>query len=345
MILYIIRFSLSLAIVLGFYKVILEKERSFVFNRFFLLGGLAISLVVPLISFTGPEDFKVILNTTQQNINYGIIRWELMVNIAYLLVTSVLFVRLAFDIRNLLRRAQTGELKIIDGTKVLLTDQTEPPYSFFNAVYINKQEFNHINLELIKHELAHVQQGHTFDILFVEFIKTVFWINPMLGLYKRCMQLNHEFLADHIAVAYARSTSDYQKALLNYFSAEEPVSIASGFNFSLTKKRLLMMTKSKSKTQRIKQLMALPILALIFWSCSDNGGVSGKEMLEYWRYTANMEEILRTGSMNDEDLKEGVIQPIETKAQYDELVELYNRMNSAQKKSVYELPPYLEPIE
>ena len=105
------------------------------------------------------------------------------------------------------------------------------------------------------------------------------------------------------------------------------------------------MKKRKSKTQYLKQLMALPLIAFILWSCSDNQGVTGKEMLKYWRYTANMEEILRTGQMNEKDLEEGIILPIENKAEYDALQDIYNRMNSNQKKSVYELPPYLEPIE
>jgi len=239
MILYILRFSLSLAIVFVFYKVILEKERTFAFNRFFLLGGLAVSLMVPLISFSGPEELKVILNTTQQNIKHSIIQWELFINISYLLITSVLLIRFGLDIRKLLKSVRSGELKIIDGAKVILTNQTEPPYSFFKYVFINKKKFDNINTELIKHELAHVQQGHTLDILFVEFVKTVLWINPMLGIFKKSMQLNHEFLADHFAIAYAPSISEYQKVLLTYFTAAESVNIASGFNFSLTKKRLL----------------------------------------------------------------------------------------------------------
>lgn len=68
-------------------------------------------------------------------------------------------------------------------------------------------------------------------------------------------------------------------------------------------------------------------------------------MLKYWRYTANMEEILLTGGMNENDLKDGIILPIENRKQYDELQDIYSRMNSSQKKSVYELPAYLEPIE
>ncbi|MEQ8473811.1 MAG: M56 family metallopeptidase [Marinoscillum sp.] len=341
MILYVLRFSLSLAIVYGFYRLVLEKEKSFVFNRTYLLAGLLVSLVVPLISFSGPEEFKAIFSVAQQNFNSSTIRWEQLINLAYLLISFVFFIRFAVDIRRLLRVVRTGELKIVDGSKIILTDQVEPPYSFFKYVFINRDQFEHVNSELIVHELTHVRQGHTIDILIIELIKAVFWINPMIGVYKRAMQLNHEFLADLVAIKHSPNTLHYQEILLGYFAAKEPVNIASGFNFSLTKKRFRMMTKSKSKTQYIKQLMVLPVLALILWACSDNAGVTGKEMLQYWRYTANMEEILRTGSMNEKDLKEGIIQPIRTRKEYDDLADIYNRMNSAQKESVYELPPYI----
>jgi len=104
------------------------------------------------------------------------------------------------------------------------------------------------------------------------------------------------------------------------------------------------MTYPRRKAGYYKQALVLPMVILVFWACSDNEGVSGKEMLKYWRYTANMEEVLQTGMMNEEDLKEGIILPIEDKQQYDELQSIYNRMNKAQKESVYPLPGYLEPL-
>ncbi len=91
-------------------------------------------------------------------------------------------------------------------------------------------------------------------------------------------------------------------------------------------------------------MLVIPLFVFIIWACSDNSGVTGKEMLMYWRYTASMEEILRTGGMNEKDLNEGILLPIENRKQYDELQDIYSRMNNTQKKSVYELPPYLEPI-
>ena len=345
MILYLLRFSLALAMVYGFYKLVLEREKAFVFNRFFLLIGLMISLAVPLISLSGPEEFKAILSTTELSVDQNMVQWENIFNLLYLTVTSVFLLRFAHDMFRLLRRVKTGKLKLIDGTKVILTSDSHPPYSFLYYVFISENEFDQIKPELIHHEIAHVKQKHTFDVLLVELVKAIIWINPMLGLFKKTIRLNHEFLADHTAINSTTSISDYQKILLGYFTAKEAPSIASGFNISLTKKRFLMMTKTKSKSQIAKQFLVLPLLALILWSCSDSHGVTGKEMLKYWRYTASMEEILRTGEMNEGDLKEGIILPIENRKQYDELQDIYSRMNGSQKKSVYELPPYLEPIE
>lgn len=174
-------------------------------------------------------------------------------------------------------------------------------------------------------------------------MKNFIWVNPMLIIYKRAMQLNHEFLADNSVVHSHNNIKYYQGLLIDYLDASK-TPLSCGFNFSVTKKRLKMMRKQKEKIHSIKQSMVIPLFILILIACSDNPGVSGEEMLNYWRSTANMEEVLRTGTMDDEDLKKSIIVPIETKARYDSLMDIYNRMNKAQKKSVYKLPAYLEPI-
>ncbi|MGB5498920.1 MAG: hypothetical protein WBM77_08340, partial [Maribacter sp.] len=52
MLLYILKFSGCLAILLIFYKLFLERENMHVFKRFYLLGALVFSLVVPTLVFT-----------------------------------------------------------------------------------------------------------------------------------------------------------------------------------------------------------------------------------------------------------------------------------------------------
>ena len=50
MIAYIIKSSLCLLIMFGLYWLFLRKEKTFIFNRYFLIFSIIISLVNPLIS-------------------------------------------------------------------------------------------------------------------------------------------------------------------------------------------------------------------------------------------------------------------------------------------------------
>lgn len=343
MILYVFRFSVSFALILGFYKLFLEKEKSYHFNRFYLLGGVLVSLIVPLISFGASREIKQVINEMPVYIPTNYNHQVSLVVLFYWVITSLFFVRFGIHIFNFIRIIRKNEtLKSGRGT-IVLTNQTTTPHSFLGYIFINKKHFSSIPPELLKHELAHVNQLHTLDIFFIELVKNFIWVNPMLFAYKRAMQLNHEFLADNSVVLSYENIKYYQGLLLDFLEAGT-VPLSCGFNFTITKKRLIMMKKQKTKIHWLKQVLVIPLFVLVLITCSDNPGVSGEEMLKYWRSTANMEEVLRTGTMSEDDFKKGII-PIETKAQYDSLMDIYNRMNKKQKKSVYKLPAYLEPVK
>ncbi len=343
MIIYVMRFSLSLAIVYVFYKAFFENEKSHVFNRLILLGGLVVSLVVPLISVETSQSIKSAITGVEPYIPTNYFFWEWLAGAVYLLIVGTLLVRFCLDIYRFIRKAARHEQRSYGRARVVLVEEKITPYSFLHYIFINKAQFEAIPPELLKHELAHVAQWHTLDIFFVELIKVLAWINPMVGKYKKAMQLNHEFLADG-DVLRTHDTRHYQDILLSYLGGQQPANMVSGFNFSPTKLRFQMMTKGRSSMYALKQVLIVPMLAVIFISCSDNPGVSGKDMLYYWRYTAGMQEILETGDMNQKDLKEGILLPIETKGQYDTLMSIYKDMSSGQRGSVYKLPAYLEPL-
>jgi len=93
------------------------------------------------------------------------------------------------------------------------------------------------------HEYNHVKQHHSRDILFIELLKIVFWFQPLLYWYKQHIALNHEFLADDTLNTSKEETQAYLQLLLTqtYQLNEQPLS--SSFNFNLTKKRFIMLTK------------------------------------------------------------------------------------------------------
>ena len=344
MILYILRFSLALAIIFVFYKVFLEREKSHHFNRFYLLGGVLVSLVVPLISIGASREIKQVMNEIPVYVPTNYNNQVSVVITIYWLITALFLVRFVYHVYVFIHKIRENETLRNGHATIVLTDQKTTPHSFLGYIFINKEQYKTIPPELLKHELAHVTQFHTLDIFIIELVKYFIWINPMLIIYKRAMQLNHEFLADNSVIDSHHNVKYYQGLLLDYLNTAT-IPLSCGFNFAITKKRLIMMKKQKTKIHRLKQALVVPLFILVLIACSDNPGVSGKEMLRYWRSTANMEEVLRTGTMNEEDLKKGIIVPIETKAQYDSLMDIYNRMNKKQKKSVYKLPAYLEPVK
>jgi bla regulator protein BlaR1 len=111
-------------------------------------------------------------------------------------------------------------------------------------VLVNKHQYQAGTIEeaLIQHEISHCRQWHSLDILFVELMKVVFWINPFIWLMKKSVQLNHEFLADD-SVLSNHSITNYKNLLINLVFKHNSGILISNFNFSFTKQRLKMMTK------------------------------------------------------------------------------------------------------
>ncbi len=182
----------------------------------------------------------------------------------YLIISLILTIRF---IKNLvaiyLKTKQYEKIKKGKATLVLVNDLISP-HTFWNYIFINKDEYysNKIETELYTHELTHALQKHTFDILLIEVLQIVFWINPTYILLKKAIKLNHEFLADSNVITKHKNTSEYQYLLLNRAAWNNEYYLASNLNYLLTKKRLLMMTKQSSRTKILfKKLAVIPVLA------------------------------------------------------------------------------------
>jgi hypothetical protein len=154
---------------------------------------------------------------------------------------------------------------------LVLVDEKILPHTFLNTIFINKSDYENRNIEdeLYTHELTHVAQKHTLDILFIEIIKCVFWFNPILIFYKKAIQLNHEFLADEKVVNSYNNIPVYQSLLLSKANEKQQYYLASNLNYLVTKKRLIMMSKKTPISIAILKKVALtPIFAgLIFFMC------------------------------------------------------------------------------
>lgn len=281
---FLIKSSISLLALLIFYHFILEKEKMFHFNRYFLLVSLFISLAVPFTVFEIEQDFPIMSNkinsqqvtttdihpiqaeVTNINVLEQTNYWIFFLWLTYGVITLVLSFRFIRNIHIITSKTKTYKTTTYQNIKIVLLTENTLPYTFWSSIYINKNDYENrkIEQELFTHEIAHVKQKHTLDVILVEILKILFWFNPIFIFYKKAIQLNHEFLADDKVIVVHQDISFYQNLLLNKVSVSRPFLLTSNLNFLATKKRLIMMNKitSKSKTKAIKSLSVFGVLTI-----------------------------------------------------------------------------------
>ncbi|QTE22062.1 M56 family metallopeptidase [Polaribacter cellanae] len=275
MIIYLLKSATCLALLLFFYHFVLEKEKMHNFNRFYLLGSVLFSFLAPLITFTTyvksivntvpttMEDSFFVENTTPILIEERIDYSQIILGI-YLFICAILLYRFVRNLYKIIKKIHENE-KVKQGkaTLVLVEDKILP-HTFWNFIFINKTDYKNgkIEAELFTHELTHVTQKHTFDVLFIELLQAVFWVNPLFIFLKKAIQLNHEFLADEKVINQYKNPFQYQHLLLNKAAWNNEYYLASNLNYSLTKKRLEMMTTKSSHTKiLLKKLAVIPLIA------------------------------------------------------------------------------------
>ncbi|GAA4272930.1 M56 family metallopeptidase [Aquimarina gracilis] len=245
-------------------------------KRFYLIFSLIFSLTIPLITITYTTDVypeplvvkepavtTVVLSdeipVIEPSINYvSLLLWSLY-------GTGVLIFGFRFikNLKNLTSKIKNSErLKEPSHINVLVSDIIVP-HTFLKYIFISKKEYHEKSIpeEVLLHEKTHVVQKHTLDILFIEILQVFFWFNPLLIWIKKSMKLNHEFLADQTVLQRQFSLQTYMNLLVNYPSDSNQVALSSPINYSLTKKRIIMMSQKFSKTRAAARLLLLlPIL-------------------------------------------------------------------------------------
>jgi hypothetical protein len=235
--------------------------------------------IVPVVENIKPISLDAITTTfTENSIQENVIPLQEPTNyspyvlwLIYGLITSALITRFAINCFKLISKSKSNPIVKYKNANLVLVDEKTIPHTFLNFIYINFEDYNNRNIEdeLYTHELVHVNQKHTIDILFIEVLKVFFWFNPLFIFYKKAIQLNHEFLADEEIVKTYNNVPFYQNLLLQKSSNVQTIYLASNLNYLVTKKRLIMMTKSTSrKIAVLKKLAIAPILiGLVYFFC------------------------------------------------------------------------------
>ena len=270
----ILKIVISSCLLIGFYYLFLERERTFKFNRVFLLLTLVFAYVVPFIAL--PILFK---NTVKTNLIIGesvqdlpqisvietaSIDWIKILTIAYITVSILFLIKFVYSIIKI--KLLKGEKRQYLNQQIVILDKNYAPFSFLNTIYFSKNQIvdNQIDERIFLHEKCHVEERHSADILFIEFLKIFSWFNPALFFYKKAMVDNHEFLADQYVLQNNYDLENYQHLVLNEIKRAQNFNLTHQFDFNNTKKRFIMMTSKNSRFTWLKKFTLLPLLAILF---------------------------------------------------------------------------------
>ncbi len=310
---YLLKSSGIIAIFYGFYKIVLERETFFQSNRYFLLTGILIALVLPYINIplyignnSKPiEDFIVLENhaiiTKDETIN-----WLTIFNKIYLIGVLFLIGKLIVNLISLGNLILKHPVEKVNGFSMVRTHQDISPFSFFNYIVFNPNQFNSKELkQIISHEKIHAFQYHSIDIIISQIISIILWFNPIIWLYKKELVQNLEFIADDKAQQESICKKNYQLLLVKTSVPKNKLALTNNFYNSLIKKRILMLHRNRSKKRnQLKYLLILPLIAVFMLSFNTKIVAQTEQKNEIYEFHKASEETqiaLINKHSNDED--------------------------------------------
>lgn len=286
MTLYIAKMILCSGLFYAGYKLFLEQLSAKHFNRFYLLGSLVFPIMLPLFEYKlkAEETFTPLfkeyptelisnLRTVEPSVFQednplpigDILLW------GYIFITAVFLIRRIIMLSKLLRSDGLSTQVKYAGHSITLVERNTTPHSFLHKIFISRSDYEAgiVRKEILEHELTHVRQKHSLDIIFFELVQAIAWINPFHILFGKSIRLNHEFLADREVIKKTNNPGSYQYMLIGLSPTPDPSGLASSLNYSLTKKRLIMMSRKTSRLKiAIGQCALLPvILVAVSFSC------------------------------------------------------------------------------
>lgn len=260
------------------YRLLLSRDTLYGRNRSFILLSVMSALILPLVSINTAKPINIgafsrvlsdifVSSTTKSSslsvlditgiTGYG---WLFLIYLAGVIFTGLKLILDFVELIVLISHHKTRGSHIIR-----FRGFSTAGFSAFGHVFINERLTPEEAEEIIKHEQNHLNHHHSADILFFEIVKAFQWFNPFIYLFSRSLRAVHEFQADEECISRGTSVNNYQKLLFNQVFKSKVFTITNSFsNPSLIKKRMIMMTKKRSRAlANLKLLMVLPVIAAV----------------------------------------------------------------------------------
>lgn len=267
---YLLKVVFTSGLLFSYYLLFLKDKTFHHYNRFYLLSILMISIFLPLIKVTYftvkvNDNLFLLLNKFQSYNNTEISSQNFTpISITVWVLFGVAFCLLLRFIMGLIKiehLKKSYSREDLQGISFYSTSLDEAPFSYFkNLFWKNSIPLDSVlGQQILKHEMVHIEQKHSWDKLVLEIINALFWFNPFFYLIKKEISLIHEYLADKKALKNSDTKAFARMLLASHFSGKTFLATSPLLHSNL-KKRLTMLKKSKTKFSYARRIFALPVL-------------------------------------------------------------------------------------
>lgn len=281
---YELKVAVLVAVFYIFWRLLVANETWHRLNRIVLLSTALASFVLPLcvitihqtvevmppVADTLPlptdetampiESVPIVTNTeTERPFN-----WLLPLTIIYIIGVVVVLSKMLLSLWRLYRmRAESKVHPLPDGYLMAVCEKVSTPFSWWNTVFMNHNDYEKGTNALLTHELGHLRLHHSADVLLVELLTALQWFNPAMWMLRADLRTIHEYEADQQVISHGFNDIQYLQLLIRKAAGQSGYSLANGISNSALKKRVTMIMKPKSNhRQWLRYAYLLPIVAV-----------------------------------------------------------------------------------
>ena len=271
---YIIKSSLTLAMLYLCIMPLLEKETFHRLNRIMILGCLVLSFVVPLVHITQGTNPTVDMvrqavqlpevlisgNASQQPV------WsftDVIICIYTLGVVAIFSTTLVQTVGLMLRLRQCERITDNSGNTIVLTDYATSPFCLFRYIVMSHDDYAHNRGFILTHEQEHIRLRHYIDLVVLQAATIAQWFNPFVWLMGKSLKAIHEFEVDEAVLNKGINATQYQQFLVIKAVGNRLQPFANNLNKESLKRRIIMMNQKKSnRWMMLKALFVIPVATL-----------------------------------------------------------------------------------
>ena len=281
---YLLKSSISLALLYVVFKLSLSRDKMHTANRFVLIGILLTSVILPFADIPVFSETQVIpqfevihefvrapqitaapihnesIEATNEVSSFSVNPWLLF----YLSVIGLLVIRLAFSVARVLQIIRRAEKQNFRDVILAIVKDFIQPFSFLQHIILSEKDFTENKDIILAHEYAHIQHKHAVDLMICELFTALYWFNPFMWLLRRDLKLIHEYQADQAVLNKGIDAKTYQLLVLKKAVGERRFALANNFTQKPILKRIKMMhMKNNRRRTSLKLVLFVPVVALL----------------------------------------------------------------------------------